>query len=168
MNPIGEEYPVIKSWREFRLKLQEGFNPSDTLSAYQQLLNIKQDSLVSTYPVNFERLPPLLQEKVYWKGLNREIRAERDMINPPGLIAIMDTSLKEKKQIFSLWHAMKSSSALDHSTSQQLFVSAAPNKLTGTYISSSSIFDRGKLNTRGNSIKHTISNSVRSSQLGGT
>ena len=120
------------------MKLEERFNPSDTLSAYQQLLNIKQDALVSAYPVNFERLPPLLQEKVYWKGLNREIRAEIDMINPPGLIAIMDTSLKAKKQIFTLWHAMKSSSPLDHSTGQQPSVSVAPNKLTGTYNSSSS------------------------------
>ena len=71
-------------------------------------------------------LPPVLLEKVYFKGLKLEIHPKVHMINPPKLIAIMDTSLQVEKPIVALWHALKSSSALDYSTSQLVYISTTP------------------------------------------
>ena len=45
-----------KSWTEFRLKLEDRFHVFPSTSAYQCLLNIKEDSLVSSYRAEFGRL----------------------------------------------------------------------------------------------------------------
>ena len=111
-----EKNDKIRTWQEFRSKLDERWNSFDPDLALEKLMDIQQSSTIMSYRTEFEKLSsqipdlePKFLERVFLKGLTPAIRSHVDVLKIKGLAALMDAALKMEKQLHANWHVMRSS-----------------------------------------------------------
>ena len=162
-----EKNDKIRTWQEFRSKLDERWNSFDPELALEKLMDIKQSSTIMSYRTEFEKLSsqipdlePKFLERVFLKGLTPAIRSHVDVLKIKGLAALMDAALKIEKQLYANWHVMRSSTPPEQSA--PLTMTNKSYRKQGGYnpTYSPSTIDRGKTSSTGTTPPTNVSRTI--------
>ena len=151
-----EKNDKIRTWQEFRSKLDERWNTFDPELALEKLMDIKQSGTIMSYRTEFKKLSsqipdlePKFLERVFLKGLTPAIRSHVDVLKIKGLAALMDAALKMEKQLHANWHVMRASTPPEQSA--PLTTTNKSYRKQGGYNSTytPTTVDRGKTSSTG-------------------
>ena len=162
-----EKNDKIRTWQEFRSKLDERWNSFDPDLALERLMDIKQSSTIMSYRTEFEKLSsqipdlePKFLERVFLKGLTPVIRSHVNVLKIKGLSALMDAALKMEKQLHANWHVMRSSTPPEQSV--PLTTTNKGYQKQGGYNSTNnpSSIDKGKASISGTTPPTNVSRTI--------